>query len=63
MLKWYQFSNIINENNRIKILLNQYIYYLDQQIYIYRSENMIKIFRNYKLLFQNSMNIMNNETY
>lgn len=30
MLKRYQFSNIINENNRIKILLNQYIYYLDQ---------------------------------
>lgn len=59
MLKWYQFSNIINENNRIKILLNQYIYYLDRTLL----ENMIKIFRNYKLLFQNSMNIMNNETY
>lgn len=59
MLKRYQFSNIINENNRIKILLNQYIYYLDRTLL----ENMIKIFRNYKLLFQNSMNIMNNETY
>lgn len=59
MLKWYQFSNIINENNRIKILLNQYIYYLDRTLL----ENMIKIFRNYKLFFQNSMNIMNNETY
>lgn len=59
MLKRYQFSNIINENNRIKILLNQYIYYLDRTLL----ENMIKIFRNYKLFFQNSMNIMNNETY